>query len=253
MSPDRRGTGAAEIAAVVAADKAVQQEREARWSYLQGAYRDPHAATATLDELVKSQGWTSAAARTVADPLQLGELRGKEGLFAGAKARAEREAAQRAAGAIGPSLERIGEAESRGAELPHGRGRPAYGGRDRRTAPIHRSRGSDRRRGRGTGREGARYGLAGRAGGRACRGRAAVLWCRRRAAVWGVEGVHAILRVGGRPSVVTAPSVAPEQRLELDRVAKLTATMKAGERASATLTQREAESQRQTQRRGMRM
>ena len=70
-------------------------------------------ARAALDELVKSQGWTSAAARIAADPLQLGKLRGKEGLFAGAKARAEREAAQRAAGAIGPSLERIGEAEAR--------------------------------------------------------------------------------------------------------------------------------------------
>ena len=72
-----RGTSAGEIASVVAADKGVQREREARWSYLQGAYRDPHAARAALDELVKSQGWTSAAARTAANPFQLGELRGK--------------------------------------------------------------------------------------------------------------------------------------------------------------------------------
>ena len=108
-----RGTTAGEVAAAVAADKSVQREREARWSYLQGAYRDPHAARAALDELVKAQGWTSAASRVAADPLQLGELRGKEGLFAGAKARAERAAAQRAAGAIGASLERIGAAEAR--------------------------------------------------------------------------------------------------------------------------------------------
>ena len=97
----------------VAADKEAQREREARWRYLQGTYRDPHAARAALDELVKRQGWTSAAARVAADPDQLGELRGKEGFFASAKARAERDAAQRAAGAIGPSLERIGTAEAR--------------------------------------------------------------------------------------------------------------------------------------------
>ncbi len=52
-----------EVAAAVAVDNAVQREREARWSYPQGAYRDPHAARAALDELVKQQGWTSAAAR----------------------------------------------------------------------------------------------------------------------------------------------------------------------------------------------
>jgi hypothetical protein len=86
----------------VAADAAVQREREARWSYLRGAYRDPHAARAALDELVKTQGWTSAASRVAADPLQLGELRGKQGLFVGAGARAEREAALRAARAGAP-------------------------------------------------------------------------------------------------------------------------------------------------------
>ena len=69
------GDVAAVVAGVVAADKAVQREREARWSYLQGAYRDPHAARAARDELVKNQGWTSAAARVASDPLQLGEPR----------------------------------------------------------------------------------------------------------------------------------------------------------------------------------
>ena len=66
-----------------------------------------------LDELSKQQGWTSAAARLAREPEQFGELRGKEGLFAGAKARAERDAAQNAADAIGPNLERIGAAETR--------------------------------------------------------------------------------------------------------------------------------------------
>ena len=66
---------------MVAADPSVQREREARWSYLQGAYQGPYAARAALDELVKSQGWTSAASRIAADPLQLGALRGKEGAF----------------------------------------------------------------------------------------------------------------------------------------------------------------------------
>ncbi len=108
-----RSASPGEVAAVVAADKAVQRERDARWSYLQGTYRDPHAARAALDELVKRQGWTSAAARVAREPEQFGELRGKEGFFAGAKARAERETAQRVAGAIGPSLERIGAAEAR--------------------------------------------------------------------------------------------------------------------------------------------
>ncbi len=108
-----RGTSPGEIVVVLATDKAAQREREAQWNYLGGVYRDPHAARAKLNELVKQQGWTSAAARVTADPAQLGELRGKEGFFAGAKARAERETAHRVAGAIGPSLERIGAAEAR--------------------------------------------------------------------------------------------------------------------------------------------
>ena len=39
-----RSASPGEVAAVVAADQAVQRERDARWNYLQGAYRDPHAA-----------------------------------------------------------------------------------------------------------------------------------------------------------------------------------------------------------------
>ena len=248
-----RGTSPGEIAAVVAADKAVQREREARWSYLQGAYRDPHAARAALDELVKSQGWTSGAARVAADPLKLGELRGKEGLFAGAKARAEREAAKRAAGAIGPSLERIGEAEAR-AERTYRTG--VEGQRTADTTGIPRL---------STAAESAIGVMAAakdeKAHAEAWRAvqqdkqvagelRAFGAAVERR---FGEDGVRAMLRAGGRPGAVTAPSVAAEQRPTLDRVAEVTTIMRAGERAGASLAQREAESQRQGQCRGLRM
>ena len=82
-----RGLDAGSVAAAVAADRSVQREREALPNYLRGAYRDPHAAKAQLDEMVKRQGWTSTAARIAQDPAQLGELRGKVGFFAGAKAK----------------------------------------------------------------------------------------------------------------------------------------------------------------------
>lgn len=111
-----RDLDAASIAVVVAKDRAVQQEREALPHYLRGAYRDPHAAKAQLDEMVKRQGWTSTAARIAQDPTQLGDLRGRVGFFAGATAKAERAAAERAADAVAPSLERIAAAEVRAAQ-----------------------------------------------------------------------------------------------------------------------------------------
>jgi len=43
-------------------------------------------------------------------------LRGREGLFAGGKARAERQAAMRAAAAIGPNVTRLSEAEAQAAQ-----------------------------------------------------------------------------------------------------------------------------------------
>ena len=70
---------------------------------------------------------------------------------------------------------------------------------------------------------------------------------------FGEEGVRAMLRTGGRPGTVTAPSVTTEKRPDLDRVTELTVALKAGERASASLAQRQAESERQGQRRGIRM
>jgi Ti-type conjugative transfer relaxase TraA len=101
-----------DVAAAVNGDAEVQRERRALGSYLEGAFRDPRRARLALDELVKTHGATSAAQRLSADPGQLGELRGRDGLLAG---RAEREAriqAQRAAAAVGPAVARIGAAET---------------------------------------------------------------------------------------------------------------------------------------------
>jgi Ti-type conjugative transfer relaxase TraA len=112
-----RGLDPASVAAVVAKDRTVQQERAALVQYLRGAYRDPDAAKAQLDELVKSQGWTSTAARLAPDPAQLGPLRGKTGFFAGKQAKADRVAAERAAWAIASALDRIAAAENRAAEI----------------------------------------------------------------------------------------------------------------------------------------
>ena len=111
-----RGLDPASVAAAVAKDRTVQQERSALVQYLGGAYRDPDAAKAQLDALVKRQGWTSTASRVAPDPAQLGPLRGKTGLFAGRQAKADRLAADRAAWAIAPALDRIAAAENRAAE-----------------------------------------------------------------------------------------------------------------------------------------
>lgn len=70
---------------------------------------------------------------------------------------------------------------------------------------------------------------------------------------FGDEGVRQMLRTGGKPGAANLPSIAPEQQPALDRVSELTTALKQGERASASITQREAESERQGQRRGMRM
>lgn len=186
------------------------------------------------------------------EPEQFGELRGKEGFFAGAKARAERDAAQRAAGAIGPSLERIGAAEAR-AERGYRTGVEAQRAADatgipRLSAAAEAAIGAvamvkdDRAQGEAWRAVQGDKQVAGelRAFGIAVEQR------------FGEEGVRAMLRAGGRPGAVASSSVAPEHRPELDRVAGLTAAMKAGERAGAAAAQ-EAESQRQGQRRGLRM
>jgi hypothetical protein len=101
----------------VVADRTVQSQREALSYYLLGAYREPYTAKVQLDEMVKRQGWTSTAARIAQDPTQLGELLGRTGFFASARARTDRAMAERAAGAIAPSLERIAAAEARATQI----------------------------------------------------------------------------------------------------------------------------------------
>ena len=101
-----------EVAAAVAADPAARRERAALDNYLEGAFRDPGEARARLDELVGTHGHASAARRLAADPGQLGELRGRTGLFAGGAAREERARAGRVAGAVGPAVARLGAAEA---------------------------------------------------------------------------------------------------------------------------------------------
>jgi len=246
-----RGTSPGEVAAAVAADKAVQREREARWSYLQGAYKDPHGARAVLDELVKREGWTSAATRLARGPEQLGELRGKVGWFASAAIKQERANAERAAGALPGSLTRIGTAEGWAERAYRGsvearRAADAIG--IPRLSPVAE----------------ATLGAVAAAGIEQVRGAA---WQaaqadkpvtaeleRFGAAVerrFGEEGVRQMLRAEGRAGAVTSASVAPEQRPALDRVAQLTVTMKQGERAGAGLAQHETKREHQGQRRGL--
>ncbi len=248
-----RGTSPGEAAAAVAADKAVQREREARWSYLQGAYKDPHGARVALDELVKREGWTSAAARLSREPDQLGELRGKVGWFALGAAKQERANAERAAGALPGSLTRIGTAEG-WAERAYRGSVEAQRAADAAGIP-HLSPVAE-----------AALGAVAAAGTEHVRGEAwravqadkpvAAELERFGAAVerrFGADGVRAMLRAEGRAGAVTSASVAPEQRPALDQVAQLTATLKQGERAGAGLAQREAERERQGQHRGLSM
>jgi len=233
-----RSASPGEVAAVVAADKAVQRERDARWSYLQGTYRDPHAARAALDELVKRQGWTSAAARVAREPEQFGELRGKEGFFAGAKARAERETAQRVAGAIGPSLERIGAAEAY-AERSYRTGVEGQRAADATGIPRLSAAAEMAIGAVATAKDDQARGEAWRAvqGDKQVAGELQGFG----AAVkqrFGEEGVRAMLRAEGRPGAVAEPSIKPEQRPELDHIAGSMATLRQGERAAASMAQR---------------
>jgi Ti-type conjugative transfer relaxase TraA len=106
-----RGLDPAGIAAAVAADERVQQARSEPWRHLERAYRDPHAAQARLNELAHAEGWTGAAARIDTAHEQLGQLRGRDGMFAGSSAQLERAYAIIAARRLGDSLRRIAEAE----------------------------------------------------------------------------------------------------------------------------------------------
>lgn len=105
------------IAAAVDRDADVRRERQARSIYLEAAYRDPKIATQRLDDIIARDGATSAAQRVSADVGLLGELRGRDGFFAGARARDERDGAERAAAAIGPNVARTAEFENRAAQV----------------------------------------------------------------------------------------------------------------------------------------
>ncbi len=258
VSPDGkdslgRGLDAGSVAAVVAGDSAVQRERGARWSYLQGSYRDPHVARAALDEMVKREGWTSAAARLAREPEQLGELRGKIGWLASAAARQERAAAERAAGALPGSLERIGEAEGRASRTYRAN---VEGQLAADAVGIPRlSPAADMAIGAlcAAADDGARAQVwrTAQRDGRV----AAELGTFQQAVVqrFGEEGVRQMLRAGGQPGAVQVPSVVPDQRPALDQVAGLVTTLWQGERVNAGLTQRETESERQGTWRSLRL
>jgi Ti-type conjugative transfer relaxase TraA len=247
-----RGITPGEVAVAVAADKRVQLEREARWSYLQGAYKDPYAARATLDELVKREGWTSAASRVAREPGQLGELRGKVGWLASGAAKQERARAEQAAGALPGSLQRIGDAEG-AAERAYRASVGAQRAADRTGVPrlsadaeaalaALRSAPNETARGKvwqAVEKSGA---IAGELGAF----RAAV---ERRL---GAEGVRQMLQSGGRAGAVSAPSVAAGQRAALDQVAERISTLWSGEKA-ATAAEHQAERQQLGLRQGPRM
>ena len=146
-----RGLDAGSIAAVVAGDGAMRREREAHGHYLQGAYREPLAARAALHELVKQEGWAKAAQEVARDPAQFGELHGKEGWLASAKAK-QGAGAGRARGrraARQPAAYRRGRGR-RQARLRPRRAGAAGAGRDRDIRLVQRGQG---RAGRGAGRD----------------------------------------------------------------------------------------------------
>lgn len=108
-----RGLDAASLTAAAAGDAAVIRARAERAAYLRSAYRDPDAAARRLETLLGRDGSVSAAHRVAADPEAIGRLRGRIGLFAGARSRAERQTARTAAAALGANLAGMAEADAR--------------------------------------------------------------------------------------------------------------------------------------------
>jgi Ti-type conjugative transfer relaxase TraA len=248
-----RGVTAGEVAAAVAVDKRVQLEREARWSYLRGAYKDPHAAWAALDEMVKREGWTSAASRMARESGQLGELRGKTGWLASWAAKQERVNAERAAGALPGSLQRIGDVEST-VERLYRASVVAQQAADRTGVPnLSQDAEAALAALRATPDEVAR--------GRVWHDMQKVGAIIREIAAFraaverrlGADNVRQMLRTLGRAGAVTVSSVAASQRTALDQVAERISTLRAGERAGDELTQKQGQRERLTQRRGLRM
>lgn len=108
-----RGLDAASLAAAVAGDAAVIRAATVRAAYLRSAYRDPEAATRQLEALLARDGTMSTVRRVAAEPESIGALRGRTGLFAGARSRDERQTARAAAAALSSSLTRTADAEAR--------------------------------------------------------------------------------------------------------------------------------------------
>ena len=240
-----RGLDPVSVAVAVARDRAVQHEREALPHYLRGTYRDPYAAKARLDEMVKRQGWTSTAARIALDPAQFGALRGRVGFFAGTRAKSERAMAERGVAAIAASLERIAAAETRAA------------GAYRESVEVQRSADATPVPKLSARAEAAVASLA-LAANEETR---AELWLgitadkamgaelqrfsdavQRR---FGDDTVRAMLRSEGRP--VEVASVSRQHRAAMAAVGRITHTLKQGEWASAS----QAEAQRLTQRQAL--
>ena len=125
-----RGLDPESVRAAVDDDGRVARERIDQRSYLSSAYRDPEAARDRLDELVARDGTVSSARRIETEPLILGELQGRTGLFAGQAGNTERSRAHAVADALAQSVRRLGDADGSGrARVSLERGETAHRGR----------------------------------------------------------------------------------------------------------------------------
>ena len=242
-----RGLDDKSIAAAVDGNADVQRERSDRSIYIQTAYRNPKAATERLDAIIANDGATSAARRVSSDPAQLGELRGREGFFAGAKSKEERDTATRAAAAIGPNVSRTAEAEGRAAGAYRGEvekqmkadaatvpdlsdhardalGAVAAAKDDRQRAEAFKALSSDPEIAREVG-----------AFTKAVEER------------FGEEGARALVRTSAAGKAFEHPSVPKERQVELDAATKFYATARSGERQLAQAVEAERLTARQSQ------
>lgn len=242
-----RGLDERSVAAAVAGHPDVQREHADRSIYIQTAYRDPKTATERLDAIIANDGATSAARRVSSDPTQLGELRGREGFFASAKSKEERETATRAAAAIGPNVSRTAEAEGRAAQ--------AYRGEVERQMKADATAVPDLS-------DRAKEALGAVASAKDDKGRAEA-WSKIQAdkdiqrevemfakAVenrFGEDGARAMLRAEAAGTAHGHASVSKPQQSALEVTAKLYTTARAGERELSRQAETERLSERQTQ------
>lgn len=243
-----RGLDEKSIAAAVAGHPDVQRELADRSIYIQTAFRNPKAATERLDAIVERDGATSAARRLASDPTQLGELRGREGFFAGTKSREERETATRAAAAIGPNIVRTAEAESRAAQAYRGEVEKQMTA-DTTVVPEL----SDRAKAALAAVASAKDGMAAKA--EAWRKIEADKNMKREVEAFtkavetrfGEDGGRAMLRAEAAGTVYGHASVPKSQQSALDVTAKLYTTARAGERELSRQAEAERLSARETQ------